>query len=206
MPTITRLSAQKKNPERVNVFIDGKYAFAVSSEAVINHGLKKNQGISSEMITALSHESSFEVILSKIYNFLSYRPRTKKEVTDRLSQYIGQEDKSTISEILLKIEELGLLDDHEFALWFIRQRTLHRPRSVLQLRQELLTKGIDKKTISDAIIESEYDEEKMLTQLLTKKLRSSPSSKSDRQKLTKYLLSKGFPYNLIKSKLTNFTD
>lgn len=206
MPIITRLSSGKKTPGRVNVYVDGKYAFSLSAEEIITHKIKKGKKLSSNDLHSLINSSHLERSLARAYNFLSYRPRSKQEIADRLKKYEDLNSNELIPATIRRLEDQELINDHEFALWFIKERIRHRPRSLKRLRHELYRKGIDSATINSALAESEYDEQEALESIIEVKIRKSHSLRNDKNKLITYLLSQGFPYNLIKPTLNNLSQ
>jgi len=198
MPTITRLVAGKRNPSRVNVYLDGSFSFTLSAEEVIKRTLKFGLELTDEKVEELQGLGSQEKLFGKIINFLSYRPRSRRELTDRLKKYLKDHPDSdpVIASILARLEKLGYLDDHKFAAWFVESRQTSRPRSTRHLRSELFKKGIDKDIIDQILVGQDNDEQAI--QALIKKKSSLP-----REKLIAYLARRGFSYDLIKKSLPN---
>lgn len=198
MPIITKLQAGKRDPTRVNLFLDGKFAFSLSADEVISQALKKGQELSEKFLTSLSSLSQEEKLFQKILNFLSYRPRSRREVELRLAKYLlNHEHRQTlIDSTLERLEALGYLDDLAFANWFVDSRTDNRPRSLRHLRSELMSKGLSRQVIDQAL--ANYDELTALKLLLTKK------STSSKDKLRIFLARRGFPFDLIKKVLDDF--
>ncbi|MFH2019119.1 MAG: RecX family transcriptional regulator [bacterium] len=194
MLIITKLSFQKRDPTRVNIFIDGKYTFSLSAEQVISRGLKKSQEISPIELQQLDALSNEEKVFARIYNYLSYRPRSTREVKDRLNQYLGKESPELKDLLIAKLTKLGYLDDEKFALWFIESRRTHRPRSRRQLVSELIAKGIPRVIIDQILTDPSADREAL------KRLINNKSS-LDKPHLLAYLARKGFSYSLIKEEL-----
>ncbi|MGQ9492725.1 MAG: recombination regulator RecX, partial [Anaerolineae bacterium] len=75
---ITALKLQKKNRQRVNVYLDGQYAFAL--QALVAASLKVGQSLSSEEIEQLQRRDAVEVAYERALDFLRYRPRSRAEV------------------------------------------------------------------------------------------------------------------------------
>lgn len=197
MPTITRLVQGKKNPNRVNLYLDDVFTFALSIDEVARHNLKKGLELSDEQITRLKDTDRTEHLYAKLLNFLSYRPRTVKEVRDRLYKYEVKElDKQNI--LIDKLQSKGYLDDLAFARWFIASRNAHRPRSPRLLAQELKSKGLSEGIIESVIGEAR-DERDTITLLLTKKLGSPRHLDLEtRQKIFGFLARQGFSWDKIK--------
>lgn len=197
MPKITRLVQGKKNPNRVNLYLNDEFAFALSIDEVAKNGLKKGLDLSDDQIARLKDTDETEYVYAKLLNFLSYRPRTVKEVRNRLYKY---EVKEVAKQDLLidKLESKGYLDDLAFAHWFIDSRNTHRPRSPRMLRAELSAKGVGEDIIKSVISEA-GDERVSITRLLTKKLGiPAQLDLAARQKIYAYLSRQGFAWDKIK--------
>jgi regulatory protein len=136
MPIITRIVQGKKNPNRVNLYLDGSYAFALSIDEVGKHSLKKGLELTDHQIENLKENDQTDYVYAKILNFLSFRPRTVKEVRDRLRKY-EVVDKTKQDLLIDRLTSSGYVDDVAFARWFIESRNTHRPRSRMMLAQEL---------------------------------------------------------------------
>ncbi len=136
MSKITALKANKRTDKRVNMFLDGKFAFSVDMEVAVKEGLKIGQELSDDQIKELTEDISLVRCLNIAYRFLSYRPRSEAEMKDRLHRR-GIED-SKIEIIINKLKEQHLLDDTAFAQFWKENRDTFRPRSqrLTRLRAE----------------------------------------------------------------------
>lgn len=198
MPIITRLAAGKRDPTRVNVFLDHKFAFTLSADEVIKHQLHPHQNLEDKQVQELQELGTQEKLFGKILNFLSYRPRSRREVEDRLKQYLRDHaaPHSVIDSTLRRLTRLGYLDDLKFAAWFVESRRTSRPRSTRHLRSELMGKGIARDVI-DQVLSEHADEAIALRALITKHSHKPPD------KLVAFLARRGFPYSLIKQTLSD---
>lgn len=192
MAQISRLVAGKKNPGRVNLYLDGKYAFALSLDEVVKNGLKKGKELTDEQVQVLKKTDDLNWAYAKILNFLSFRPRTKFEVCNRLKKYAITEVES-VSWIINKLTDQGYLSDLAFAKWFVESRMGNRPRSKRHLTSELRAKGVDISIINQVL--KEVDEIDSLEQLIAKKATLS------HDKLLQFLLRRGFKYDTVQAKL-----
>jgi regulatory protein len=116
--TITALIAQKRNRERVNVYLDGEFAFGLAASAAI--GLHKGQTLSDEEIAQLRALDQAEKAHQRALNFLSYRPRSVAEVQRNLREKDVPEE--IIEQEIKRLERVGLLDDEAFARYWIARR------------------------------------------------------------------------------------
>lgn len=203
MPTITRLVQGKKNPNRVNLYLDDEFAFALSIDEVGKKSLKKGLELSLGEIEDLKKTDSDEYVYGKILNFLSFRPRTVKEVRDRLWKY---EVKDEVSQniVIDKLKSKGYLDDIAFARWFIESRNTHRPRSRAMLKMELSQKGVPKEVVED-VSKDIGDEKETILHLLDKKLGSRRSlDQATKSKIQGYLVRQGFPWDKVSEVVKNW--
>jgi regulatory protein len=193
MPIITRLAAGKRDPSRVNVYIDGKFVFSLSADQVLRRSLHQDTELSDQEVQDLHSLSAEEKLFTKILNYLSYRPRSRREVKLRLTTYLKDHDnpQPVTDSMLARLDKLGYLDDLAFASWFVDSRASARPRSLRHLRSELFSKGLSREIIDKAL--SDYNEEIALQHLVAKKRGMDPT------KLKSYLARLGFPYDLIRS-------
>jgi regulatory protein len=152
--TITAIKIQKRNPERVNIYLDGEYAFGLAK--ILAAWLRIGEELSEERIYKLREQDSFEVAYQKALHFLSFRPRSEDEIRRRLRQ--GDIDDQVIDSVLGRLRQAGLVDDLQFAQTWIENRSAFRPRSHRLLAYELRQKGISADTISMSLVDSVDDE------------------------------------------------
>lgn len=192
MDTITRLLAGKKNPGRINLYLDGEFAFALTLDEVVKNGLKKGQELTEDQVEALKKNDDLLWAYTKILNYLSFRPRTEFEVRARLKKY-GVTESASIDWVVNKLKDHNYLSDLDFAKWLVGSRINNRPRSKQHLSAELRAKGVDPAVINQVL--SNIDETGLLEALITKK------STLSRDKLIQFLLRRGFKYSVVQAKL-----
>lgn len=190
---ITRLEYQKKDPNRVNVYVDGKFAVGLDVNAVISLGLHNGQEISSERMGELLSQSEFGKAFNLALNFLSFRPRSEWEIRTRLKL----KKASNIEEVIQKLQSLGQVDDVAFAKWFVDQRRTYKPKGKRALVSELLQKGVAKKIIDQALV-GDVSELQQAQALAEKKF---AKKELDPEKVSRFLVSRGFDWETIKSVL-----
>lgn len=146
---ISALKAQQKNPNRINVYIDGEYAFSV--ERIVAAWLSIGKTLDQAKIESLKNEDVLERALQTAIRFISYRPRSQQEVEQKLlsKEYAPP----VVQQVIEKLQTNGLVGDEQFAQVWIENRTEFRPRSRRLLAMELRQKGI-----SNEIIEQSFDD------------------------------------------------
>lgn len=147
--TITALRLQKKNRERVNVYLDGRYAFAVGVNTAAE--LRKGQELSDAEIAQLRVAGDANKAYHQVLRYIGMRPRSTGEVRRYLAR--KETDPALIDQVIARVEAAGYLDDHEFARFWVENRTRFRPRSAHALRHELREKGVDAAAIDAALVD-----------------------------------------------------
>ena len=188
--TITALQFQKRNKDRVNVYIDGQFAFGlVAIEAV---HLKVGQTLSDDDIARLQVQDEVGRAYERALNFLSYRPRSEAEVRRNLRKK-GIEE-AVIETVVDRLMRAGLLDDQEFARYWVENLLRFKPRGVRALRHELRAKGVSDPVIADAL--ANLDEEAAARQVAETGARrlSHRDPRDFRRRLVAYMARRGFSY------------
>lgn len=192
MPIITRLVAGQRDPSRVNLYLDGRFAFALSADHVLARGLVRGTELTPSQVEELRSLGNDEKLLAKILNFLSYRPRSRQEIRGRLQHYAASPEQLVALEH--RLESLGYLDDRAFATWFIAGRRSTGRYSTRHIGSELRSKGVDPELVKELLSDPAADREALRTLIAHK-------SALPREKLIGYLARRGFAYDLIKEAL-----
>lgn len=195
---ITALVAQKRNKERVNVYIDGEFAFGLALIEALK--LHKGQTLTDEEIDRLKALDEVEVAHERALNLLSYRPRSTDEVRRKL-QESNKFSENAVEKALEKLERAGLLDDEAFARYWVENRERFSPRSARALRHELRQKGVSDRVVEDVV--TSLDEEDAAYRAAQAKLSRYANAEEDefRKKLGGYLSRRGFSYGTVRDVL-----
>ncbi len=200
---ITDIQAQKKNPSRRSIFLDGEYFCGVSEEVAVRFHLRKGLEIDEEKLRELLHEEELSKAKSYVYRILARRMYTVKEIRNKLVErgYIGE----IIEDVITTLERYGYLNDRVFAEEWILSRMRSKPRGKIALRQELARKGIDKAIIENALSqafnESDEKEKEMALDLARRKIESyrGDDPRAVRRKLRGFLLRRGFDFDTVRN-------
>jgi len=190
---VTALKAQKRNPRRVNVYLDGRYAFSLT--AIQAARLKVGQTLSHADIDALQEHDTAEEAYERVLHFLSYRPRSEAEVRQYLHQR-GLPDEIS-DQVINRLRRVGLLDDLAFARYWVENRERLRPRSPWALRQELQAKGLASEIIETALAEVDPEESAYRVALRQAQRLSPCDWETFRRKVGPYLQRRGFAFDTI---------
>jgi len=152
--TITAIKIQKRNKERVNVYVDDQYAFAVT--ALVGATLKKGQYLSEADVERFTSQDERHKAYDQALRYLSFRARSRREVERHLGEkgYSPEVVTATVERLL----DEGYLDDEAFARFWLENRERFRPRSQRALRYELRQKGIAAELIDSLLTDLDEDE------------------------------------------------
>ncbi len=195
MSKITALRVAKGRGKRVNVFLDGKFAFSLEAEVAVKEGLQVGQELSADQIGAIARSDHFHRCLNVAARYLSYRPRSEFELTGRLHQ--RGFDGNSIEAVLTKLKEQGLVDDMAFAQFWKDNRESFSPRSQWLTKLELQRKGVAG-DIVDQVVDAIDDDDSAYRAALSK-ARNLPLSDYQlfQRRLGEYLKQRGFGYRVI---------
>jgi regulatory protein len=189
---ITALTVQKRNPQRVNVYLDGEFAFGLSR--IVAAWLEIGQELNPEKIESLKVDEQREAALQQAIKFLSYRPRSSEEVRRNLQKHDYPE--ALIEATVDRLQHNGLLDDRKFARLWVQNRTEFRPRGRRALEFELRKRGVPDQIIQQALDHELTDEEQLALEVAQKYVRklNHLSQLEFQHKLGGYLARRGFSY------------
>ena len=194
MQKITAIKIQRKNKERVNIYLDGEFSFGLSR--IVAGWLQIGTVLDEKKIEALKADDEREQAYIRALNFLSYRSRSAKEIEQNLRKYKVPE--SLIPETIERLKRNNFVNDTSFAKEWIENRNNFRPRGKRALRLELRQKGIDNEDVQD-ILDELVDEESLAYKAGLKKAKKLANLEWQdfRRKLGAFLARRGFPYSVI---------
>ncbi len=197
---ITRLARQDRNPERLNVFLDGAFAFALGVEVARREGLAVGAELSAAQVEALRAAADVGKATDAALRLLTQRPRSARELRDRLRQ--KGYGPATIDAAIAKLEGWRYLDDAAFARAWVENREAHRPRGRRLLEQELRRKGVDRAVVDETIAEAALDEPSAALALGQAKLRTYAGAGLEpavvRRRLGAYLARRGYDFEVVR--------
>jgi len=195
MKKVTAIRAGRRQGKRVNVFLDGKFAFSLEAEVALKEGLQVGQELSEGDIEALTRSDLFHRCLGAAIHYLGYRPRSEAELRERLHRRGFDGDK--VEAALAKLREQGLVDDLAFAQFWKDNRESFSPRSQWLTRLELRQKGVADDII-DQVVAGIDDEDSAYRAALCR-AHSFPLSdyQGFHRRLGGYLKRRGFGYRVI---------
>ena len=144
-----------------------------------------------------TEDKPYQKCLDKAFLLLSIRMQTEHELWEKLGKKSGKGD---IFKVILRLKELGYVDDDKFAKMWVESRSHSRGTNLL--RTELIKKGIKKEIIDETLLS--LDKEKQI-EAAKEAIRAKDKpglTKDERFKKLGGLLSRrGFSYDVIKEVL-----
>ena len=203
MPTVTLLERQKKNQERVNVYLDGEFAFGLNIMDALQ--LKKGQELDKTTIAELKHKDAIVKAIDVAVNLLSYRPRSVQEIRQKLAKK-GYEE-IVIETTIERMLDRKYLDDHAFARFWIESRNRSKPRGKRALSYELRNKGVSDAIIRE-LLDDMVDEQSGAYEAAQKRIRRmrGKTQYEFKQKVGAFLQRRGFNYEAVNQALDTIIE
>jgi len=195
--TITALKLQARNKSRVNVYLDGEYAFSLAD--LVAAPLRIGQVLSDEDIAELQRQDAFRRAYERALNYLSYRARSRAEI----ERYLADKgvDQETVEAVIARLTEVGLLDDADFARMWVENRENLAPRGRRMLQYELRQKGLAPEVIAGALEDlDEADSAYRAAMARVNRYARLDRPTFDRR-LGGFLLRRGFSYEVVREVL-----
>ena len=199
---ITAIKQQTKNPERANIFVDGKYAFSLTLDELVRERLKNGLELDTVRLKKLKKLSEEGKLRVRALHWLVMRPHSLREFRDYM--FRKKADPELTEAFITDFTTKDYLNDQTFAEWWYEQRA-NSNRSDRYIRGELMKKGIEREIIDEVLRtkhEEDGDEVERLRAIIAKK-REHSRYKADPNKFIQYLLRQGFNYEDIKRELSD---
>ncbi len=192
---VTALKLQTRNQSRVNVYLDGEFAFGLAKIEAVR--LRIGQELDEAAIDWLKAADECEEAYQRATRLIARRPRSETEIRQNLEKHKASE--AAIQATLDRLRNAGLVDDQAFAKLWVENRSAFRPRSKRALRAELRQKGVAPEALGEALAET--NDAEAAYQLAAKRaprLHTLPHPEF-RRKLGDYLARRGFDYDIVES-------
>jgi regulatory protein len=195
---VTKIIRKKSRQPLYSVSVDGAKAFELNADVLVKLGLRVGDELTEKDIERIMVEEARFRAQRLAVNYLSYRPRSSREVARHLTRKgYGKELARAVAQ---NLEKAGLINDAEFAAMFVRDRIKRRPMGRAMLRRALQEKGIAPQVVEQVLNRALSDEtqQEAARELASKRLRlhQSTFAKLDaahkKKRLLEYLLRRGF--------------
>ncbi|MEF9990776.1 MAG: recombination regulator RecX [Romboutsia sp.] len=206
MAIITKIEVQKKNEDRVNIYVDEQFFMAIFAELVYTFKLKKGNTIDQEHLKTILQDEMFLKGKNKALSILSKADQSEKKIREKLSSDFEED---TIDSIVEFLKKYNYINDAILAQKIVNTNVNLNKCGKNRIKQNLYNKGIDKQSINEAVSEIDTDLEFENAMHLAKKRYERVKNEDKRkayQKLSQHLAYKGFSYDIIKSVLNKLLN
>ncbi len=149
-------------------------------------------------------DEDYQKVRDYALKLLSFRPRSIKEITEKLLYFSSKRHISSklIEKLLEELIDSNFLNDEDFAKWWLEQRQTFRPKGYFALQSELLQKGITRDIIEKVIKKNEREgqgEFNIALKIAQKKFSflSKKSKEEQKKKISEFLARRGFSWEII---------
>lgn len=203
MNEITEITPQVKDKRRCNIYVDGRFYCGLTLEATVKNRLKVGQIIDPERLSEIQLESERNTAFDKALTHMSATQKTEKQMRDFLQKkgYLS----AVVEYVIEKLHSYNFLNDGEYAESYVESAAKRKGGRLI--RMELREKGVSDEKIDNAL--GGLDEEREIQtarEILQKYMRGKTSDTETLQKAFRYLMGKGFDYEIIKSALKAYGD
>ncbi len=165
---------------------------------------RAGRGEDDESRVARDPQAARTEIMNRAIRLLTYKPRSVKELRERLLEKVWADEK-TVDEVIEKLSSYGYVDDGRLALDLAASKLRQKAVGKIRLRQSLIRKKLDKETIDQAVKQAYTDtpESELIDRAIASRLktRGKPESREDAKKFFDFLMRRGFNYELVREKM-----
>lgn len=201
MAVITKIEAQKRKEDRVNIYVDEKFFMAIYKELVFTFNLKKGDNIDEEYLNKILKDEMFLKGKNKALNILSKASQSEKKIREKLNEDFEED---AVDDVIDFLKKYNFINDGELASKIVNTNVNLNKYGKNKIKQNLYNKGIEKSAIDEAISEIDYDAEFENALYLAQKRYDRVKNEDPKKayaKIANHLAYKGFNYDIIKSVL-----
>jgi regulatory protein len=197
--TITAIEPRRR--QMCALFIDGEYVMNLDAQTLIENRFDVGREIDDDELKEIIEKSNERRAKDKALWLISYRSHSKKELFDKLRRDF---DEDSAQKAVDRMQELGLINDGEFAKAYARKLVYGKKMSLRAAELELRRKGIDNITAEQALSELEYDAQTQIIEFISKKYRNIEDEKV-RRRAVAALQRKGYGWDDIKQAIESMS-
>ncbi|WP_411680476.1 recombination regulator RecX [Clostridium thailandense] len=195
---ITKIEVQKRNKERVNIYINNEFSFACSAELVYIHSLSKDKVVDVNSLAEIVEEDNYIKCKNTSLKMIEKSYKTEKQIIDKLVQKEYQD--KIIKRTIEFLKQYNFIDDKKYAQMYIKDKISAQGKN--KTKYALINKGINEEIINEELKHiDDAIEESSAMKLAEKKynilLKSEKDARNINKKLREYLARKGYNLDII---------
>ena len=194
---IVSILPQKKNKSRYTITFKSGKIIGLSETNLISYKISVGQKVSSNLLLKIDNDERLQSIKFKAINYISYRPRSKKEVNiSLLKKGFHQND---IDKVLEELETKGYLDDESFAKTYAKYLIKIKRLGRIAVKNRLFVHNINQEVLNSILnkLYSKYPPDLLINEIIKKKKYPKHFDIKNDKKLINHLKRKGFSWNEI---------
>lgn len=201
---ITKIELQKRNKDRVNVYINEEFSFACSAELIYTCSLAKDKEIDMGSLKEIINKDNFIKCKSYALRIIERTYKTEKQIFDKLCQ--KEYDEKIIDKTIDFLKEYKFIDDEKYTEAYIKDKLKSQGKN--RIKYALINKGISETLIKEKLSCLDKDiEENTALKLAEKKYRILIKNEADVKKIHKklgdYLVRSGYNLDVVQNTLNN---
>jgi regulatory protein len=200
MPTVTRISEQRRRQNRQNVYLDGAFAFGCNINVVAKFRLREGMSLSADQVRQIELGDVRQECFDRAMVALGSRLHSRAELHRKLMR--REYGETVVNAVLEDLARLGYVDDERFARTKALSAAQHkhhgRRRALVELRKSGVGATVAERVLED--VYSTHDSTAVARRLAEKQ---APRLKRlepvvARRRLVGMLQRRGFDYESIK--------
>lgn len=205
---ITKIEVQKKNKERVSVFVDDEYSFSLHAEIIYKFGIKVGTEITPDFMETVGKVEEQKKANNYAMTLISKAFKTEKQIVDKMKQKDFEQE--YIDKAISMLKEYKYIDDTLFAQSYVSDSVNFTKMGKNKIKNKLYQKGVDKDTINDTLNSLVNDDQQFeaALEIAKKKYRTirETDKRKKNQKMTSFLQYRGFSFDIIKKVLNELNN
>ena len=208
---IAKFTTQKKNQDRLNVFIEREgreeFAFAIDVDVFIKYGLTKGMELEDDFVRDVLEAEEAQKAYKLAINYLSYRMRAVSEVRDYLLK--KEISEPAIKTAITRLQDQRYLNDSEFAKAYVQTKFNTSPSGPVKIKRELEQLKIDPEVVESVVSDLTHEEllEKAGKFVKRKQMETNRRSATEvQQRIQQTLVQRGFSFDIISEAIQTFWE
>lgn len=199
---VTKISPQKKNPDRYSLFHKKRFLIGVSQKTRSNFSIEKGTLLTEPLYKQLSEAEERSAIRQACLRYLARRDHSSSELLKKVGKKGYR--RADILEVVRNLRNQGLIDDRGFAERYVADKIELNRWGPKKIRAKLYQKGVDREII-ESVLDNALDDKKLqsacINLVLKRKrhfLREDDLFKR-KEKIYRYLSGRGYSGSVIRS-------
>ncbi|MDD2954842.1 MAG: regulatory protein RecX [Oscillospiraceae bacterium] len=138
-------AVEKRKGEGYAVFVEGEYALMLNEETLLTEKIRAGVEVTPQRLDELQKKAELRRTRERALYLLEKKSYAKEELTQKLARTSCRETAETVA---ARMEELGLLNDEDYARRFADHLWRFKGYGAGRIRQEMSRKGLDRELIS----------------------------------------------------------